>query len=89
MVYRQRHIFQSHKETREFIMQVFYLSMNNILVTIMRSIKNVIELFLLKDGWKWIEVFELAYKRVDGYFFCTMFLNQTASAFAMSLIKPA
>lgn len=38
-------------------MQVFYLSMNNILVTIMRSIKNVIELFLLKDGWKWIEVF--------------------------------
>lgn len=89
MVQSQKHISQSKKETQEFFMQVFYLSMNMILVTAVRGIKNVIELFLMHDGWRWIEVFELIYKKVDGYFFCLLFMNQTASSFWISLIKPA
>jgi hypothetical protein len=89
MVQQQKHIFQSRKETQEFLMQVFYLSMNMILVSIVRGIKNVTELFLMHGGWRWVEVFELVYKRVDGYFFCMLFMNQTASSFWISLIKPA
>lgn len=89
MVQSQKHIFQSKKEQQEFVVQVFYLSMNMILVTAVRSIKNVVELFVMHDGWRWIEVFELVYKRVDGYFFCLMFINQTASSFWISLIRPA
>ena len=70
-------------------MQVFYLCMNMILVTAVRGIKNVTELFLMNNGWRWIEVFELVYKKVDGYFFCLLFVNLTASSFWISLIKPA
>ena len=63
--------------------------MNMILVTAVRGIKNVTELFLMNNGWRWIEVFELVSKKVDGYFFCLLFVNQTASSFWISLIKPA
>ena len=60
-----------------------------ILVSVARGVNNLSSFLLEKGGWNWIEIFELVYKKVDGYFFCLLFINQITISLISSLIKPS